>query len=133
MKAHLYLYAKTQGNPKPQQLVCFYEERQQKKPGDDGGTCSVAELCPTLCNLMDCSPPGSSVHEVSQARILEIVTISFSRVSSQPRNQTYISCIGRRSLDWEHSLPLSHQGSSEIMVSYFENRNTFQTHHHSIN
>ena len=41
---------------------------------------------------MDCSPPGSSVYGISQARILEWVTVSFSRGSS-PRNQTCISCI----------------------------------------
>ena len=38
----------------------------------------VAQLCLTLCNPMDCSPPGSSVHGISQARILEWVAISFS-------------------------------------------------------
>ena len=41
-------------------------------------TWSVAKYCPTLCNPMDCSPPGSSVLGVSQARILEWVAISFS-------------------------------------------------------
>ena len=44
----------------------------------------VAKLCPTLCNPMDCSPPGSSVHGIFQARILEWVAISFSKVSSGP-------------------------------------------------
>ena len=39
----------------------------------------VAQSCPTLCDPMDCSLPGSSVHVISQARILEWVTISFSR------------------------------------------------------
>ena len=39
----------------------------------------VAQSCPTLCDPMDCSPPGSSVHEIFQARILEWVAISFSR------------------------------------------------------
>ena len=42
----------------------------------------VAQSCLTLCDPMDCSPPGSSVHGVSQARILEWVPISFSRGSS---------------------------------------------------
>ena len=42
---------------------------------------------------MDCSPPGSSVHGISQARILEWVAISFSRGSSQIRDQTWISYI----------------------------------------
>ena len=41
-------------------------------------------MCPTLCNPMDCSPPGSSVHEIFQARILEWVAICFSRESSNP-------------------------------------------------
>ena len=48
--------------------------------------CSVSQLCPTLCGLMDCSPPGSSVHGILQARILEWDTISFSRGSSQSRD-----------------------------------------------
>ena len=39
--------------------------------------CLVALLCPTLCNPMDCSPPGSSIRGISQARILEWVVISF--------------------------------------------------------
>ena len=45
----------------------------------------------TLCNPMDCSPPGSSVHGILQARILKWVAISSSRVSSQPRDQTRVS------------------------------------------
>ena len=53
----------------------------------------VIQLSPTLCNLMDCSPPGSSVHGISQARILEWVGVSFSRESSRPRDWTWISCI----------------------------------------
>ena len=57
------------------------------------GVCLVAQLCPTLCDPMDCSPPGSSVHGISQARILEWVAISFSRGSSQPRNRTSVSRI----------------------------------------
>ena len=56
----------------------------------------AAQLCPTLCDPMDCSPPGSSVHGILQARILEWVTIPFSRGSSQPRNRTQVSCIGGR-------------------------------------
>ena len=51
------------------------------------------QSCPTLCNLMDCSPWSSSVHRIFQARILEWVAISFSRVSSWPRDWTPISCI----------------------------------------
>ena len=54
-----------------------------------------AQSCPILCKPMNCSPPPSSVHEISQARIVEWVAISSSRGSSQPRNQTHVSCIGR--------------------------------------
>ena len=53
----------------------------------------VTQLCPTLCDPMGCSLPGSSVHRILQARILETVAISFSRGSSQPRDQTQVSCI----------------------------------------
>jgi len=47
---------------------------------------NVAHLCLTLCDPLDCSPPGSSVHEIFQARILEWIAIPFSRGSSQPRD-----------------------------------------------
>ena len=61
----------------------------------------VAQSCPTVCNPMDCSPPGSCVHEIFQARILEWVAISFSRGSSQPRDQTRVSCsAGRFFTNW---------------------------------
>ena len=64
--------------------------------------CLVAKLCLTLCDLMDCSPPGSSVHGILQARILERVAISFSRGSSWPRAWTHVSCMGRQILYlWE--------------------------------
>ena len=49
------------------------------------------QLCPTLCDPMNCSPPDSSVYGISQARILEWFAISFSRGSSQPMNQTWVS------------------------------------------
>ena len=53
----------------------------------------VAQSCPTLCDPMDCSPPGSSVHGMFHARVLEWGAISFSRGSSQPRGQTQVSRI----------------------------------------
>ena len=63
------------------------------------GVCvKLLQLCPTLCDPMDCSPPGSSVHGTFLARILEFVAMSSSRGSSQHRDQTrisYASCIGR--------------------------------------
>ena len=51
----------------------------------------AVQSCPTLCNPMDCSPPGSSVHRILQARILEWVAIPFSRGFSQHGDQTPIS------------------------------------------
>ena len=56
----------------------------------------VAQSCLTLCDAMDCSLSGSSVHWISQARILDWVAISFSRGSSQPRDQMQVSCIAGR-------------------------------------
>ena len=59
----------------------------------------LVQSCPTLCNPMEPSPPGSSVHGILQARILEWVAISSPRGSCSPRDQTqvsYVSCIGRR-------------------------------------
>ena len=55
------------------------------------GEVLAAQSCPTLCNPMNCSPPGSSVHRALQARILEWVAMS-SRGSSRPRDQTWVSC-----------------------------------------
>ena len=60
--------------------------------------CSVAQSCSSLCDPMDCSSPGSSVHGVLQARIVEWVAIPFSRGSSWPRDQTHVSCVGRQIL-----------------------------------
>ena len=54
--------------------------------------CVCAQSCTTLCNIMDCSPTGFSVHGIFQARILEWVAISSSRRLSQPRDRTLISC-----------------------------------------
>ena len=70
-------------------------------PLQDMECCTVCvSLCVqsrlTLCDPMDYSPPGSSVHGISQARILECVAISSSRGSFQPRDQTQFSCIADR-------------------------------------
>ena len=58
--------------------------------------CLVAQSCPTLCDPMDCSPPGFSVHGISQARILEWIATSFSRGSSLPRDRTQVCHIAGR-------------------------------------
>ena len=61
----------------------------------------LRHLCPTPCDPMDCSPPGSSVRGILQARILKWVAMPSSRESSQPRDRTQVSCffcVGRRIL-----------------------------------
>ena len=55
--------------------------------------CLVTQLCPTLCDPLDCSPPASSAHGVFQAKILEWVSISSSRKSSWPRDWTHVSSV----------------------------------------
>ena len=64
------------------------------------------QSCLTLCDPMNCSPSGSSVHGILQARILEWVAVPFSRGSSRPVDRTWASCIVRQIL-----YSLSHQGS----------------------
>ena len=55
----------------------------------------TAQSCLTLCNPMDCIPPGFSVRGILQARILEWEALPFSRKSSQPRDRTRVSCFGK--------------------------------------
>ena len=71
----------------------------------------ISLSCLILCNRIDCSLPGFSAHGIFQARILEWVTISFSRESSRPRDRTWIShIVGRR------FYCVSHQGSQTYEV-----------------
>ena len=65
----------------------YSEERNEEVWGWKNES-EVAQSCPTLCHPMDCSPPGSSIHGILLARILEWGAIAFSRRSSQPRDQT---------------------------------------------
>ena len=77
----------------------------------------IAELCPTLCDPIDCSLPGSSIPGILQTRILEWIAIPFSRGSSQPRDWTpvsYISCIGQLG-----SLPLAPLGKPYLLGYWF--------------
>ena len=79
--------------------------------------CMFTELCPTLCDPFDCSPPGSSVYEIFQARILEWVTISSS---SWPKDWTRISCIADGFFTTEPS--------GELMVSLQEYNSSPKRH-----
>ena len=69
----------------------------------------VVQSCPTLCDPMDCSPPGSSIHGILQARKLEWVVIPFAMVSSQLRDEQAFPALQA------DSLPLSHQGSPQTV------------------
>ena len=62
-------------------------------PSIHGVTKSWTQWCPTLCDPMDYSPPGSSVHEIFRARVLAWVAISLSRGSSPPRDRTRVMSI----------------------------------------
>ena len=67
--------------------------------------CSAAHPCPILCGPLDCSPPGSSVHGIFQARVLVWVAIPYSRRSSKPRDQiTFFN---------------SHQFAFQVVISPF--------------
>ena len=91
-------------------------------------TCRYVWVCAQLlspvwlCNPIDCSPIGSSVHGISQARTLEWVAISFSRRSSQPSCWTcisYVSCIGRQILYLLSHLGKSlHVGSRDNLIKF---------------
>ena len=86
----------------------------------------LLQVCPTLCDPMDFSLPGSSAHGILQARILKWVAMSSSRGSSRPRDQTCISsvsCINRRVLYLLHPLGSSHSflwmtGASQSISFY---------------
>ena len=73
----------------------------------------VSQSCLTLCDPADCSAPGSSVHGILQARILEWVVIIFSRASSRPRDGTQVSGLHCRQILYH----LSHQGSPKQLYS----------------
>ena len=70
----------------------------------------VAQSCPTLCNPVDCSPPGSSVPGILQARILKWVAIPFSRGSSWLRDWTWVSC------NKADSLPSESWGKLKVFI-----------------
>ena len=69
--------------------------------------CTVAQSCLILCDPVDCSLPGSSVHGIISARILGRIAISYSRGSSQLRDQPHVSCISRVSCigRWIFTIP----------------------------
>ena len=78
--------------PSPPLLACFWIDWVHLLESES----EVAQSRLTLCDPMDCSPSGCSVHGILQARILQWAAISFSRASSQPKDRTHVSCIADR-------------------------------------
>ena len=83
-------------DPGAQERKCSWTRRSQRMLPESPILFCVAQACLTLGNPMDCSPPGSSVHELSQARILEWGATPFSRASSPSRDWTQVSCTAGR-------------------------------------
>ena len=85
----------------------------------------LLQSCPALCDPIDCSLPGSSVHGILQAKILEWVAVPFSRGSSAPRDEigvSYISCVGC----WLFFLPFAPPGKlTEFITAAFLNLKAF--------
>ena len=77
------------------------------------------QLCPTVCDLMNCILPSSSIHGIFQTKILKQVTISFSRGSSQPRNQTHVSCISCNGRKFLYQLSLKGRSSRDDCTMSF--------------
>ena len=84
--------------------VVYLAPRLAKTLVDEKGVCVLTGYSHIrLCDTVDCSPPGSSVHRILQARTLEWVAMVSSRASSQPRNRIHVSCLPH----WQaSSLPL---------------------------
>ena len=94
--------------------VCVYVCKMLFLQGFHRG--SVSQLCPTLWDPVDFRPPGSSVHGILQARILEWIAIPFSRGSSRPRDGTGVSHIaGRFFISWATREALKKEKSYEAM------------------
>ena len=86
---------------------------------------SVAQSCPTLCDPVDCSRPGSSVHGILQARILKWVAISFSRGSSRPRGWTRVSCTAGRFFTYWATREAQTSPKFSLNSSYYPSKNSW--------
>ena len=90
-------------------------------PRENESEIEVAQMCPTLCDPVDCSLPGSSIHGILQARVLEWVAISFSRGSSRARDQTQVSRIAGRHFNlWAtREAPLNSRKQANLLSVFF--------------
>ena len=93
------------------------------------GEGEVAQLSPTLCDPMDCSPPGSSIHGIFQARILEWSAISFSRGSSRPsesqiqKTNLWLTREREGGINWETGVDIY----TPVHIKYITNKNYYMT------
>ena len=104
------MYARKLENKRESQILTITTHCMTDHSEENGYKCHISEAwkwsevtqsCPTLCDPVDCSPPGSSVHGILQVRIPEWVAISFSRGSSRSRDWTQVSFVaGRRFNLW---------------------------------
>ena len=104
------MYARKLENKRESQISTITTHCMTDHSEENGYECHISEAwewsevtqsCPTLCDPVDCSPPGSSVHGILQVRIPEWVAISFSRGSSRSRDWTQVSFVaGRRFNHW---------------------------------
>ena len=92
----------------------------------------VSQPCPTLCNPMDCSPPGLSVRGILQTRILEWVAIPSSRGSSQPRDRIQVShIVGGFFTDWATREAQKYwSGSPSLIQGFFPTQEWNRGHLH---
>ena len=82
----------------------------------------IAKSCLTLCDPLDYSPPGSSVHGIHQARIQEWVAIPFSRTSSWSRDQTLVSCIAGRCFTIWDTREAPDMSNYTSVITFFKSR-----------
>ena len=73
--------------------LCFLPSLPATSELHAGVPAQLLQLCSTLCDSMGCSPPGSFIHGILQAKILLWVAMPFSREYSQPRDWTHVTCI----------------------------------------
>ena len=92
----------------------YWENVTQPLPSACVCLCMCPHSCLILWYLMVCSPPGSSVHGILQARILEWVAIPFSRAPSQPRDQAHVSCASRWIL--YHCFTVFHSLETKLLI-----------------
>ena len=109
-------------------VLCTYSTSTWVPYNKDVCVCMLCSVCLTLCDPMDYSPSSSSVHGISQARILELVAISFSRESSQPGDRTCISCIAGVFFTAEPSEKPSKEEGIILKVRKIKHREILKSH-----